>query len=93
MMKGMMMMVMNMMMMMGMMTIMVVYMMMMMGMMTIIMVNMMMMIMRRRSMTIRTHCFLAISQGGRVDFESPDASGMEEEGMRLANLKIHVSIV
>ena len=79
MMKGMMMMVMN--------------MMMMMGMMTIIMVNMMMMIMRRRSMTIRTHCFLAISQGGRVDFKSPDASGMEEEGMRLANLKMHFSIV
>ena len=64
----------------------VVYMMMMMTLMVV-------MIMRRRSMTIRTHCFLAISQGGRVDFESPDASGMEEEGMRLANLKIHVSIV
>ena len=64
----------------------VVYMMMMMGIMTLMVV----MIMRRQSMTIRTHCFLAISQGGRVDFKSPDASGMEEEGMRLANLKIHV---
>ena len=63
------------------------------GDMMVTMTMMVVMIMRRRSMTIRTHCFLAISQGGRVDFESPDASGMEEEGMRLANLKIHVSIV
>ena len=35
-----------------------------------------------------THCFLAISQGGRVDFESPDASRVEEERVGLANLRL-----
>ena len=37
-----------------------------------------------------THCFLAISQGGRVDFKSPDASRVEEEGVRLANLRFRM---